>query len=184
MTGRALHAVPTDGALRTVLDRELIRDRIARVARGEDRRDATLLSACFWPDASTDFGIFAGPFAEYLAWVVPGAEAVVLTQHTLGQTVVDLDGDRALAETHVAAYHRIDTGAEQRSAVLGGRYLDRLERRDGDWRIAHRTMLYDWIRDDGPATDWSQGVMGAPLRAAHYVGATAGDHSEVFFTGS
>ncbi len=28
--------------------------------------------------------------------------------------------------------------------VLGGRYIDRFERRDGEWRIARRVLLLDW----------------------------------------
>jgi hypothetical protein len=34
------------------LDREKIRDCITRLARGEDRRDAGVLRACFWSDSS------------------------------------------------------------------------------------------------------------------------------------
>jgi len=30
------------------------------------------------------------------------------------------------------------------SAVIAGRYVDRFENRDGEWRIARRTGLYDW----------------------------------------
>src|SRR3546814_19209297 len=31
--------------------------------------------------------------------------------------------------------------------LIGGRYIDRFERRDGVWRIAHRTGLLDWRQD-------------------------------------
>jgi hypothetical protein len=169
--------------LRALLDREEIRDRVARLARGEDRRDADALRAGFWPDAAVDFGIFAGPFSDYLAWVVPGAAAVRLTQHVLGQTVIDLDGATARAETQVSAYHRVDTGAGERDSVIGGRYLDRFERRAGDWRIGHRTMLYDWVQDIGPSVDWSQGLSGAPFSAPRYTGRATGDFSATFFAG-
>ena len=30
------------------------------------------------------------------------------------------------------------------SAIVAGRYVDRFEKRDGEWRIAQRTGLYDW----------------------------------------
>lgn len=97
--------------------REQIRDCIARVSRGEDRRDAQLLKSCFWPDATDDHGIFHGSLDEYLDWVVPGAEAVVLTQHVLGQHLIELRGAVALVETHVTAYHRIDMGSELSSSA-------------------------------------------------------------------
>jgi hypothetical protein len=167
--------------LKTFLDREKIRDCIARLARGEDRRNAEQITACYWKDSITDYGVFAGNFDEYLAWVVPGSPAIPVTQHVLGQSVIELNGDTAQVETHVISYHRIDTGKEHRDTVIGGRYLDRLEKRRGEWRIAERTMLYDWYEDFGLSIDWSKGVMGLPLSAAHYSGRAVGDHSEAFF---
>jgi len=167
--------------LNAFLDREKIRDCIARVARGEDRRDADAIKASYWPDASCDFGIFKGTFAEYLDWVVPGSPAVLVTLHTLGQSVIELKGDIALAETHVASYHRINMGAEERDITLGGRYLDRFQKRNGEWRVAQRTMLYDWQQDYGRSADWSQGLMGSPFSAGHFTGRAHGDFSETFF---
>ena len=43
--------------LRALLDREKIRECIARLARGEDRRDAELITASCWPDSTTDYGV-------------------------------------------------------------------------------------------------------------------------------
>jgi hypothetical protein len=160
-----------------VLDREKIRDCLARVARGEDRRDGDLISSAYWPDATDDHGISAGTFKEYLSWVVPGASSIPDTLHTLGQSLIDVQGDVAVVETHVTAYHRIDMGEQERDVVIGGRYLDQLEKRDQEWRIAHRTMLYDWLKDFGESVDWSQGVLGMPFLAGHYVGSANGDHS-------
>jgi hypothetical protein len=167
--------------LSALVDENKIRNRIADVARGEDRRDAKAISAAFWPDATTDFGIFAGSFDEYLAWVVPGSPGIPVTQHVVGQTVIDLTGDVALAETHVSAYHRVDMGEDEHDVVISGRYLDRLEKRDGEWRIARRVMLYDWLRDYGVSVDWEQGVLGAPFSGGHYTGRSVGDCSEIFF---
>ncbi|MYM61912.1 nuclear transport factor 2 family protein [Pseudomaricurvus sp. HS19] len=165
------------------LDRLDITDCIARLARGEDRRDATLISGSFSPDAIIDMGVFKGPFSQYLEWVVPGDPALPVTAHTLGQSVVELDGDTACAETYVTSYHRVDTGEEHRDTAIGGRYLDRLEKRDGEWRIVERTLLYDWFMDYGVAVDWSQGVMGLPFNGDHYTGRSqpGADFSDKFF---
>lgn len=175
--------IDTD-ALRSLLDREAIRQCLATLARGEDRRDAALICSAYWPDSVTDYGVFRGDFDAYLAWVVPGADAITDTQHVLGQSFIELDGDTARAETHVISYHRVDYGAEaggERDTVIGGRYLDSLERREGVWRIASRTMLYDWYQDWGKAIDWSAGVMGLPFSGEHFSGRAKGDWSEVFF---
>lgn len=168
-------------ALDDIIDREKIRDCLARLSRGEDRRDAELIKASYWPDATDDHGVFVGSFAEYLAWVVPGAPSIPVTLHTLGQSLIELKGGTAAVETHITAYHRIDMGAQHRDIVIGGRYLDRMEKRGKEWRIAHRIMLYDWLRDFGESVDWSQGLLGMPFLTTHSVGSARGDHSEAFF---
>jgi hypothetical protein len=167
--------------LESFLEREKIRDCIGRLARGEDRRDAEIIRACYWPDSTSDYGVFFGTFDQYLAWVVPGSPVIPVTQHVLGQSIIDLKGGKALAETQVVSYHRVNMGEEERDTVIGGRYLDRVEKRDGQWRIAQRTMLYDWYQDFGLSIDWSKGVMGLPFSAGHYSGRAVGDYSEIFF---
>jgi hypothetical protein len=168
-------------ALKTMLARDQIRECLARLARGEDRRDATLISASLWQDSITDYGMFKGAFDEYLAWVVPGADAITNTQHVLGQSHIELDGDKANVETQVISYHRVEFGTGEQDTCIGGRYLDRFEKRDGTWRIAARTMLYDWYQHWGDAIDWSQGVMGLPFSGEHFSGRSHGDFSKVCF---
>jgi len=128
---------PTAEELQPFLEREKIRECIARLARGEDRRDAQLIKASYWPDSTTDYGVFVGSFDKYLAWVVPGSPAIPVTQHVLGQSVIDLEAESARVETHVTAYHRVNMGKEERDTVIGGRYLDRLEKRMEDRSPRH-----------------------------------------------
>ncbi|HAF43309.1 MAG TPA: hypothetical protein DCG90_16390 [Sphingobium sp.] len=170
-----------DGSVAALLARARIGDCLARLARGEDRRDAGLIRSCWWPDARYDYGVRAGDFADYLAWVVPGSDAIANTQHILGQSHVELAGSKARAETHVLSYHRVDMGAGDRDKVIGGRYLDLLEERDGNWRIATRIMLYDWCCDWGEAADWSKGLMGLPFPADRHAGDARRDASVAFF---
>ncbi len=170
--------------IQQLLDREAIRNCLARLARGEDRRSASLIRSCWWPDARFDYGVNSGDFAAYLAWVVPGAPAITDTQHALGQSHIELHGDTAKAETHVISYHRIDMGAGERDTCIGGRYLDTFAKKNDDWRIADRILLYDWEQDWGQAADWSKGVMGYPFTAEHFPGRANGDFSERWFAGA
>ena len=167
--------------LAELLDRDKIRDCLVRLGRGEDRRNAELIAGCYWPQATIDHGIFKGSFDKYLAWVVPGAPEIKVTQHVLGQSFIDVYSDTALVETHVLAYHRVAAEGEHRDAVIGGRYLDRMEKLDNQWRISQRTMIYDWVQDLGPSVDWRTGLMGMPLDASRYTGRAAADYSERFF---
>lgn len=170
-------------SLENMLDHEQIRCSIAQLARGEDRRDAVLIAACYWPDSVTDYGVFKGSFDDYLAWVVPGADAITNTQHHVGQSYIELDNDTAKVETQVISYHRIDYGAgDAHDTVIGGRYLDVFQKREGNWRIISRIMLYDWYQDWGASIDWSQGIMGMPFSDPRFSGRAKGDWSVDFFT--
>jgi hypothetical protein len=167
--------------LETLIDREAIRDVIARVARGEDRRHEGLLRSAFWGGATIDFGVMSGTFDDYLTWCVPGSADITVTQHMLGQSMISLRSDKAKAETYVQSYHRVKAEGNERDTAMGGRYLDTLEKRDGEWRIAARIMLYDYDLDIGPAVDISRGLMGMPFAADHYTGRSDGDFSETWF---
>jgi len=183
--------VSSEAIARTVARSEIAAC-VARLARGEDRRDAALLSKCWWDDAAFDYGVYKGGLPEYLSWVVPGADAITNTQHVLGQSHIEFaDAGRcaggARVETHVISYHRIDTGAGERDTVIGGRYLDQFEQRvtgsGAEWRIAGRVMLYDWFSELGAAADWAQGVMGYPFTDPRFPGRAKGDWSIDFFAG-
>ena len=57
-------------------------------------------------------------------------------------TSVDVNGDCAHAESYyLCVLRRDDKG---RLLANGGRYVDRLERRDGEWRIARRVVVMEW----------------------------------------
>lgn len=55
-----------------------------------------------------------------------------------------IDGDRAEGEVYVLSYYRYDENGVPMIVVVGGRYLDKYERRDGKWGIAHRVAMEDW----------------------------------------
>ena len=172
-------AIPAE--LAELINRERIRDCLIRLARGEDRRDAALIRASYWPSAMIELGVFTGSFDEYLQWVVPGSPDIPVTQHVLGQSLIDLHPDNALVETHVLAYHRVKTPDGQHDSVIGGRYLDWFEALEGTWRIAKRSMIYDWYQDFGSAADWTHdGLMGMPFDTGGFTGRSVGDPSESF----
>jgi hypothetical protein len=56
---------------------------------------------------------------------------------------VDIDGDTAHAESYVLFVQRRRDGGNH--DVGGGRYIDRLERRDGEWRIVARELVNEWL---------------------------------------
>ena len=63
------------------------------------------------------------------------------THHCLTNHYCELDGDTAHTETYFVYFGAQEEGPTD---VLGGRYLDDLERRDGEWRISRRLCFIEW----------------------------------------
>jgi SnoaL-like protein len=65
--------------------------------------------------------------------------------HILGQSLIRVDGETAAAETCFLAFMRLpgQDGAPSRMNQLVGRFVDRLERIDGVWKIRHRICVRD-----------------------------------------
>ena len=88
----------------TLAQREAIRDILFTHSRGLDRLDPTLLKQAYWPDADVDYGAFKGSAHQFAEIIGPALSSQFeLTQHLLGQTLIELDSDRASTETYVYA---------------------------------------------------------------------------------
>jgi hypothetical protein len=134
---------------RYLLDREAILGCVSRGCRGVDRHDRQLLASVFDPRAALDYGEWSGSAADFVAWADEAHRAEDLAHsHNITSHNCEIDGDRAVAETYVI---RACLKRDGRTAVVsGGRYLDRFERRDGEWRIVQRRVVADWaLEADG-----------------------------------
>jgi hypothetical protein len=131
-------------------DRFAIIDLAALYMRGLDRLDGDLLAAQFWSDARLEYGIFSGGPGDFAAFCMAALQDHDANQHMLGQHLVDFTGpDEAFGEVYYQAYHRTtDEAGAKRDLFIAGRYVDRYERRAGVWKIAYRSELVDWLRDE------------------------------------
>lgn len=131
-----------EARLDAMLDREDIRACLTRFSRGMDRFDRACFMSAFWSDATIAAGPFVGTPAECWDWSVPMHEAgQILTNHSLLNCTIDIDGDLAHAETY---YIFVGRNRDESLWQAGGRYVDRLERRDGEWRIMMRHNVIEW----------------------------------------
>src|SRR5271163_4977661 len=128
--------------LEYLADRQEILDCLARALRAIDRFDKELFLTCFHSDAVID----AGGFLNAPGVVYDGAADLhqrgqLSTIHNLLNHTCEIDGDVAHSETYL-----LYTGVnrDKTNWIAGGRYLDRLERRDGSWKIAFRYTLMEW----------------------------------------
>ena len=132
----------TPARLQELLDRQDIFDCLLRFCRGMDRFDRDLFLSAFHADCVIAAGPFVGGPVKLYAWASElhdhGQKA---TMHYLLNHNCDIDGEVAHTETYYvfAGRNRDDT-----NWLAGGRYIDRLERRDGAWKIAVRTNAIEW----------------------------------------
>jgi hypothetical protein len=136
-----------DAEVRLLLDREAIRDVIARGVRGVDRLDADLLTSAFHPDGIDEHhghplsGDTIGPELTRIQ-----RENMAMTSLHITTQTIRVSGDRAGVESYYLGLHRpLGMGGDKR-LLSAGRMLDQLERRDGDWRIVRRQVLPDLAR--------------------------------------
>ena len=144
-----------------LLARQEIADVILRYARGVDRLDFDLVRSCYHPDAYDDHGSFTGGVEEFIAMCERFLPKWTATQHFMGNMLIEVDGDLARAETYAVAYHRRESDdGTGKDDVFGIRYVDRFERRDGDWRIGHRVVATEWRRVEPVVHATSRGKVG------------------------
>ena len=114
--------------------------------------DRALVRSCYHADAIDEHGSFSGSADDFMAWVWPLLERYSQTMHFIGNHWVQLAGDVAGAETYGIAFHRSSDSRPQMNLMTGFRFLDRFERRGGEWRIAARVAVTEWSRVDDAAS--------------------------------
>ena len=145
-----------DQALQQLIDRQAIADLMQRYARTLDWLDDDGQRGCYWPDAEIDYGLLADAEIAYGFFPRPRR-----------RLPAGGDGDRARigpALAHAGRAARLVHRARRRRSrdlrhlrgatrqedgtlagnLFGGRYLDRFERRGGEWRVAKRLYVLDW----------------------------------------
>ena len=159
-----------------IVDRENIRQLFARYSRGVDRQDADLVRSTYWPDGWDNHGVFEGTVDEFVANFLKIWPTLKM-QHMLGQIYIDIHGNEANTESYFMAYHRLGTEGSTVDMLLGGRYVDRLEKRNGEWRLLQRNAVYDWYRDFGDSQPWDSPWFAGIVPGSNSLGSTTKDLS-------
>lgn len=148
----------TDERLEAAADKIEIMDLSSAYMRGLDRLDAESERSAFWDDAYCVYGIYEGGPDGFVEYCQTGLSSHAANHHFLGQIQIDLQGDEAFGEVYYQAFHRVSNEAgEPRDLFISGRYVDRYERRNGVWKIAYRSELVDWVREEAATDSWFEG---------------------------
>ncbi len=145
-----------------LLAEQAIRKAVTCYSRGADRCDLDILKSAFHPDAEVRYGSYDGHYAEFCENVVAGHRAMNYTTHTVVNEHYNVNAatGTATGEIYVLAFLSMSqagdvmaVGAYKNTAsdggheyLVAGRYIDKYECRDNDWRITLRQYVIDWSR--------------------------------------
>lgn len=150
--------------IRAMLDKQAIHEVLLRYCRGIDRLDADLIRSVYHPDGTDNHGL--EPDGDAGALFLRHMQHCTRSLHFIANETIELDGDVAHCETYYHAVNYTDhvpnadpaagygwgtTDSSKETATVVhsyGRYIDRFERRQGEWRIARRTFLNESSQGD------------------------------------
>jgi hypothetical protein len=135
-------------------------------ARDQGRWDD--LAAIFHPGGEIAVSWFRGPYPEFVAHCRRNYGRGSEAKHLLWPARVAVNGARATAETNVAILVRQTIDGVAVDLTAYSRFLDRLERRDGGWRIVERATVYEKDRLDPVEPSAQFDAMMAKSDAAKY----------------
>jgi hypothetical protein len=99
------------------------------------------LADLFHPDGVIEITWFEGPFAQFIEGSKQMGGSKLRTKHLIGTPVVTFNGAKAIVETNAMIV------AENAELGLGccvhNRFYDRVEKRDGKWKLVNRQSVYD-----------------------------------------
>ena len=127
-------------------DRAAIIEAVANWALWRDTGRWEKLRGLYTDDAIQHTTWFVGPAREFIERVA--ARPLGGSQHFVGACAVELNGDRAIAETRLVLLVRGTLHEVEVDVSCYARSYDRFVRAAGAWRIERREMIYEKDRLD------------------------------------
>ena len=142
-----------------VADRMQIQDVMYRWCRAIDRLDYDGIRDVFHPDAIDTHGIYNGDIEGLIAWARERHRAIPFSMHQVSNMLIEFaTPDVAMSEAYLRTIQRYPLEAASALKQLANgyepegpsdlwtcsRYIDRFERRKGEWKIARRVLAQEW----------------------------------------
>jgi hypothetical protein len=130
-------------AVAWLMARAELHDLNMKFSRAVDRGDIELLKSVYHSDSTDDHGFWSGTGWGFADFIIPlMRERFASSHHFIGNERYVIDGERAEGEVSVTTL-KSPKSEPRKAALTSARYLDRYERRDNVWRIAHRLAIAD-----------------------------------------
>lgn len=130
-------------ALMLLLDERAIERALILFARAMDERDWAAMERILSEDAEGDFGTGRVTGRSAVIGVVRGyLDHCGVTQHLLGNVVIDVSGDRATSRAYIRDVHLDSTNDPATRMYTLGDYRDAWRRTaDGSWQLIERVKI-------------------------------------------
>ena len=123
-------------------------DKLLSYTRGIDRLDKQSVISAFHPGATlNNYGPNPMSIEDFVEYALPSLQKrYSATQHRVSNVRVEINGDKALVESYVLAYH-IESGKDsKRLHTFNGRYIDTFTYSNRQWKISERSLRNDWSK--------------------------------------
>ena len=129
-------------------DRIAIREVVENWALWRDAGDWERFATCWHDDGRMMATWFQGPAEAFIKVSREGFERGVSILHFLGGISIDVEGDRAVAQTKMTISQRALVHRVLVDVVCTGRFYDFMEKRSGRWGVVLRQPIYEKDRMD------------------------------------
>jgi hypothetical protein len=145
--------------LQEVIDHHEIRKVMSVYCHGCDRGDEARMASVYLEQSWDDHGNYKGPGRQFASYVMKLQDSdATAYSHLLGQSQIRVNRDQAGAETYfIACARNQDAAGRPVVNFIGGRYVDTLERCEGEWKISKRICVRDWSISLDVVKDWLAG---------------------------
>jgi SnoaL-like domain len=111
-----------------------LRELVHGYCRAVDRGDMAQLRRMYHDDAKDDHGAFStGTVDDFLSELAAARPHLRSMQHHVTTVNFAISGTIAEGEIYSIATHTFSAGDRDVDVTIGGRYLDKYEKRDGTW---------------------------------------------------
>lgn len=124
-------------------DRREIRELVENWAIWRDARDWDRFRTVWHSDGRMMATWWQGPFEEFIRVSQEGWDRGVRILHFLGGSSIDVNHDRAVAQTKMTITQRVNVRDVLCDVVCTGRFYDLLARREGRWGMVLRQPIYE-----------------------------------------
>lgn len=143
---------PPEVQLQEMLDEFELRKLVHSYCRAVDRGDLTKVRSLYHADAEDDHGGFSsGSADDFLSELAAARPYIRSMQHHVTTVNFAISGTAAEGEVYTVATHTFGAGDHDVDVIVGGRYLDKYEKRDGRWKFVVRKIVTDWARVNDPS---------------------------------